>query len=82
MQELTIANRHETVLNRCRLDANLTVNIIADVLLSCCGPASESTNRRLIIYTVVEYVCLVGVSFGQVYLIRKLFDKRLGYNRV
>jgi len=43
---------------------------------------SESTNRRLIIYTVVEYVCLVGVSLGQVYLIRKLFDKRLGYNRV
>lgn len=59
-----------------------SVYIIADVLLCCCGPASESTNRRLIIYTVVEYVCLVGVSLGQVYLIRKLFDKRLGYNRV
>jgi hypothetical protein len=43
---------------------------------------NESTNRRLITYTVGEYVCLVGVSLGQVYLIRKLFDKRLGYNRV
>jgi len=47
-----------------------------------CGSANESTNRRLITYTVGEYVCLVGVSLGQVYLIRKLFDKRLGYNRV
>lgn len=43
---------------------------------------NESTNRRLVAYTVGEYVCLVGVSLGQVYLIRKLFDKRLGYNRV
>lgn len=43
---------------------------------------NESTQRRLISYTVGEYICLIGVSLGQVYLIRKLFDKRLGYNRV
>jgi len=43
---------------------------------------NESTNTRLIFYTMGEYLCLVGVSLGQVYLIRQLFSKRLGYNRV
>ncbi|CAM6025463.1 unnamed protein product [Sphagnum balticum] len=43
---------------------------------------NESTQRRLIAYTVAEYVMLLAASIGQVYLIRKLFSKRIGYNRV
>jgi hypothetical protein len=44
--------------------------------------ANESTQRRLIAYTVAEYVMLLGASIGQVYLIQQLFSKRIGYNRV
>jgi hypothetical protein len=44
--------------------------------------ANESTQRRLIAYTVAEYVMLLAASIGQVYMIRKLFSKRIGYNRV
>ncbi|CAK9192334.1 unnamed protein product [Sphagnum jensenii] len=43
---------------------------------------NESTQRRLVAYTVAEYIMLLAVSIGQVYLIQQLFSKRLGYNRV
>jgi hypothetical protein len=43
---------------------------------------NESTQRRLIFYTVSEYLLLIGASVGQVYMIRHLFSKRIGYNRV
>lgn len=43
---------------------------------------NESTQRRLVAYRVAEYIMLLAVSIGQVYLIQQLFSKRLGYNRV
>ncbi|KAL3695277.1 hypothetical protein R1sor_009353 [Riccia sorocarpa] len=43
---------------------------------------NESTSRRLLWYTVLEYVALIGVSLLQVYLIQRLFSKRIGYNKV
>lgn len=44
--------------------------------------ANESTQRRLLAYTISEYLLLIGASVGQVYMIRHLFSKRIGYNRV
>jgi len=43
---------------------------------------NESTQRRLLAYTIGEYALLVAASVGQVYMIRHLFSKRIGYNRV
>ncbi|KAG0561880.1 hypothetical protein KC19_9G100200 [Ceratodon purpureus] len=43
---------------------------------------NESTQRRLLAYTISEYLLLIGASVGQVYMIRHLFSKRIGYNRV
>ncbi|KAL2632397.1 hypothetical protein R1flu_017083 [Riccia fluitans] len=43
---------------------------------------NESTQRRLLWYTVLEYLALIGVSLVQVYLIQRLFSKRIGYNKV
>jgi hypothetical protein len=51
-------------------------------LYKCGVAANESTQRRLVAYTVAEYIMLLAVSIGQVYLIQQLFSKRLGYNRV
>jgi hypothetical protein len=48
----------------------------------CSVPANESTQRRLLAYTIGEYALLVAASVGQVYMIRHLFSKRIGYNRV
>ncbi|BBN09656.1 hypothetical protein MPTK1_4g21570 [Marchantia polymorpha subsp. ruderalis] len=42
---------------------------------------NESTQRRLLWYTVMEYVALIAVSIAQVYLIQRLFSKRIGYNK-
>ncbi|XP_024366529.1 transmembrane emp24 domain-containing protein p24beta3 isoform X1 [Physcomitrium patens] len=43
---------------------------------------NESTQRRLLFYTVSEYLLLIAASVGQVVMIRHLFSKRIGYNRV
>ncbi|MQL80772.1 hypothetical protein Taro_013221 [Colocasia esculenta] len=43
---------------------------------------NESTRRRLIFYTLAEYLALACVSGLQVVYIRRLFDKSLAYNRV
>ncbi|CAA0806618.1 Transmembrane emp24 domain-containing protein p24beta3 [Striga hermonthica] len=43
---------------------------------------NESTRRRVIFYTVGEYLLLVVVSGLQVVYIRGLFSKSVGYNRV
>eukprot|EP00250_Pteridium_aquilinum_P024785 c29596_g1_i1 orf=136-789(-) len=42
----------------------------------------ESTQRRLLGYTLAEYLALVVASVSQVFLIRRMFNKRVGYNRV
>uniref|UniRef100_A0A0D6QZ68 GOLD domain-containing protein n=1 Tax=Araucaria cunninghamii TaxID=56994 RepID=A0A0D6QZ68_ARACU len=43
---------------------------------------NESTRRRLIGYTVAEYLTLFFASGAQVYLIRRMFGKSVAYNRV
>ncbi|KAG0467774.1 hypothetical protein HPP92_017102 [Vanilla planifolia] len=43
---------------------------------------NESTRRRLIFYTVIEYLVLMLASGLQVWYIRRLFSKSVGYNRV
>ncbi|XP_057844472.2 transmembrane emp24 domain-containing protein p24beta3 [Cryptomeria japonica] len=43
---------------------------------------NESTRKRLIGYTLGEYVALVFASGLQVYFIRRLFSKNVAYNRV
>ncbi|KAK9025439.1 hypothetical protein V6N11_038306 [Hibiscus sabdariffa] len=43
---------------------------------------NESTRKRVIGYTVGEYVVLSLVSVLQVVYIRRLFNKSVGYNRV
>ncbi|KAK4381656.1 Transmembrane emp24 domain-containing protein p24beta3 [Sesamum angolense] len=43
---------------------------------------NESTRRRVIFYTVGEYLLLALVSGLQVVLIRRLFSKSVAYNRV
>ncbi|PQQ15398.1 transmembrane emp24 domain-containing protein p24beta3 [Prunus yedoensis var. nudiflora] len=43
---------------------------------------NESTRRRVVMYTVGEYIALAAASALQVVYIRKLFSKSVGYNRV
>ncbi|XP_039046335.1 transmembrane emp24 domain-containing protein p24beta3-like [Hibiscus syriacus] len=43
---------------------------------------NESTRKRVIGYTVGEYILLSLVSVLQVVYIRRLFNKSIGYNRV
>lgn len=44
--------------------------------------ANESTHKRVIFYTVGEYLLLAAVSALQVVYIRRLFSKSVAYNRV
>ncbi|KAF2579101.1 hypothetical protein F2Q68_00003343 [Brassica cretica] len=44
--------------------------------------ANESTRKRVIFYTVGEYIFLAAASGLQVLYIRKLFSKSVAYNRV
>lgn len=44
--------------------------------------ANESTRKRVILYTVGEYIFLAAASGLQVLYIRKLFSKSVAYNRV
>ena len=46
------------------------------------GAANESTRKRVIFYTVGEYIFLAAASGLQVLYIRKLFSKSVAYNRV
>ncbi|KAL8128897.1 hypothetical protein V2J09_018052 [Rumex salicifolius] len=43
---------------------------------------NESTRKRLILYTVLEYIFLVVASGLQVLIIHRLFIKSVGYNRI
>ncbi|KAH9618012.1 hypothetical protein KSS87_022769 [Heliosperma pusillum] len=43
---------------------------------------NESTRKRVIFYTLAEYMMLILASGLQVVYIRKLFSKSVGYNRV
>ncbi|KAK6913997.1 GOLD domain [Dillenia turbinata] len=43
---------------------------------------NESTRKRVIFYTVAEYILLALVSSLQVVYIRRLFSKSVAYNRV
>ncbi|KAJ0254776.1 Transmembrane emp24 domain-containing protein p24beta3 [Hirschfeldia incana] len=43
---------------------------------------NESTRKRVIFYTVGEYIFLAAASGLQILYIRKLFSKSVGYNRV
>lgn len=44
--------------------------------------ANESTRKRVVLYTVGEYLLLAAVSALQVLYIRRLFSKSVAYNRV
>ncbi|KAK9930927.1 hypothetical protein M0R45_018229 [Rubus argutus] len=43
---------------------------------------NESTRKRVVFYTVGEYIMLAAASALQVVYIRRLFSKSIGYNRV
>lgn len=43
---------------------------------------AESTRKRLVGYTMAEYLALIVASVSQVFLIRRMFNKSIGYNRV
>ncbi|XP_078429560.1 transmembrane emp24 domain-containing protein p24beta3-like [Wolffia australiana] len=43
---------------------------------------NESTRKRLLVYTVAEYILFACASGLQVFYIRHLFSKSVGYNRV
>ncbi|KHN15723.1 Endoplasmic reticulum vesicle protein 25 [Glycine soja] len=43
---------------------------------------NESTRKRVVFYTVGEYLLLAAVSALQVIYIRRLFSKSVAYNRV
>ncbi|CAO2821514.1 unnamed protein product [Amaranthus hypochondriacus] len=43
---------------------------------------NESTRKRVIFYTLAEYLMLIVASGLQVIYIRRLFSKSVGYNRV
>ncbi|XP_057538859.1 transmembrane emp24 domain-containing protein p24beta3-like [Amaranthus tricolor] len=43
---------------------------------------NESTRKRVIFYTLAEYLMLIVASGLQVVYIRRLFNKSVGYNRV
>ncbi|KAL5542043.1 hypothetical protein UlMin_009753 [Ulmus minor] len=43
---------------------------------------NESTRKRVVFYTIGEYLMLAGVSALQVTYIRRLFSKSVAYNRV
>ncbi|XP_020586010.1 transmembrane emp24 domain-containing protein p24beta3-like [Phalaenopsis equestris] len=43
---------------------------------------NESTRRRIIGYTITEYIVLAAASFLQVLFIRRLFSKTVAYNRI
>lgn len=64
------------------IEAETTHVCLIDSCMNVGIAANESTQRRLIAYTVAEYVMLLAASIGQVYLIQQLFSKRIGYNRV
>ncbi|KAL6185004.1 hypothetical protein ACLB2K_041139 [Fragaria x ananassa] len=43
---------------------------------------NESTQKRVVFYTLGEYLMLVAASGLQIVYIRRLFSKSIGYNRV
>lgn len=43
---------------------------------------NEGMSRRAIHKAIYESVCLVGASILQVYLLRRLFERKLGMSRV
>ncbi|KAL6192219.1 hypothetical protein ACLB2K_038604 [Fragaria x ananassa] len=43
---------------------------------------NESTRKRVVFYTLGEYLMLVAASGLQIVYIRRLFSKSIGYNRV
>ncbi|KAL5135066.1 Transmembrane emp24 domain-containing protein p24beta3 [Glycine soja] len=43
---------------------------------------SESTRKRVVFYTILEYVLFAATSLLQVVYIRRLFSKSFAYNRV
>ena len=51
-------------------------------LLVSASVANESTRRRVIVYSIGEYVLLALASGLQVAYIRRLFSKSVAYNRV
>ena len=57
--------------------------LLTDYLLLCVSAtANESTRKRVIFYTVGEYILLAAASALQVIYIRQLFSKSVAYNRV
>jgi hypothetical protein len=56
--------------------------VIDDNLHGQMNPANESTRRRVMFYTIAEYVAFMAASALQVVYIRRLFSKNVGYNRV
>jgi len=43
---------------------------------------NESTRKRVMFYTMAEYLAFMAASALQVLYIRRLFSKNVGYNRV
>lgn len=68
----------------CQTQYNLFCHVMScDVwcITGCCV-ANESTHKRVIFYTIGEYILLALASGLQVVYIRRLFSKSVAYNRV
>ncbi|KAL0701879.1 hypothetical protein Bca4012_058001 [Brassica carinata] len=58
------------------------IRLISRDMKNFSDEANESTRKRVIFYTVGEYIFLAAASGLQVLYIRKLFSKSVAYNRV
>jgi hypothetical protein len=54
----------------------------AELIFMLWFPANESTRKRVMFYTMAEYIAFMAASALQVLYIRRLFSKNVGYNRV
>ena len=77
---------HTLHVNVLRLIRILVIHVIfssSSSNLACFfAAANESTRKRVIFYTLAEYLMLIVASGLQVIYIRQLFSKSVGYNRV
>lgn len=82
MQDIATVSSLLGNFNRVSLVTILVMVLHSYLLNSFLFVANESTHKRVIFYTVGEYLLLAAVSALQVVYIRRLFSKSVAYNRV
>jgi hypothetical protein len=48
----------------------------------CCDAVNENMSKRAVHKALLESAALIGASVAQVYLLRRLFERKLGASRV